>query len=174
MGLSYRVSVKRKGSDRTGGEKSAGALRFLYRTAPGRLVLKAAVRPAASRLGGRILSSRISSLRIKHFIRKSGIDMSEYPERRWRSFNDFFTRSILPERRPIDMEPSHLISPCDARLSAYIIGKDSVIPIKGCNYTVRELLQNERLARQFEGGYCLVFRLSVSDYHRYCYIDNAV
>ena len=28
------------------------------------------------------------------------------------------------------------------------------------------------LANRFCGGYCLIFRLEVDDYHRYCYIDN--
>ena len=34
------------------------------------------------------------------------------------------------------------------------------------------LLQNEELARRYCGGICAIFRLTVSDYHRYCYFDG--
>lgn len=159
---------------RVSGEDSQKALRFLYRTAPGRVLLKVAVRPGISRFGGRILGSRLSAVKIRGFIKKNGIDMAEYEQRKFRSFNDFFTRKILPEKRAVDMEPRHLVSPCDSKLSAYPVDENSVFRIKGCDYTVEKLLENRALAGEFSGGYCLIFRLCVDDYHRYCYIDNAV
>ena len=31
---------------------------------------------------------------------------------------------------------------------------------------------NQSLAQEYDGGTCLDFRLTVDDYHRYCYIDD--
>ena len=39
-------------------------------------------------------------------------------------------------------------------------------------YSLSDLLGNHELAQQYDGGTCLVFRLSVDDYHRYCFIDD--
>ena len=36
------------------------------------------------------------------------------------------------------------------------------------------LLKNKELAAQFHGGICVIIRLTVDDYHRYCYIDEGV
>ena len=154
------------------GEKSGKVLRFLYKTAAGRFMLKFAVRPSFSRIGGKVLSTRISALKIRGFVKKAGIDISEYEPKRYKSFNDFFTRKILPGKRQIDMEPGNLISPCDGKLSAYYIKEDSTFNIKGCDYTVAELLCDDMLAQRYNGGICLIFRLCVDDYHRYCYIDD--
>lgn len=33
-------------------------------------------------------------------------------------------------------------------------------------------MQDEALAKNYMGGTCLIFRLCVSDYHHYCYIDD--
>lgn len=148
------------------------ALRVFYDTRFGRLCLKAAVRPVVSRLGGGYMNSRLSRRRIRRFIRKNRIDMAQYEQRRFRSYNDFFTRRALPGARPVDRAPSHLIAPCDAKLSAYPITDDAAWYIKGAPYTVRDLLGGDPLARRYRGGCCLIFRLAVDDYHRYCYFDS--
>ena len=67
-----------------------------------------------------------------------------------------------------------LFSPCDGKLSAYKIDKDTVLPVKGSHYTISQLLNNNDLAEKYSDGYCLVFRLAVDDYHRYSYIDSGV
>lgn len=120
------------------------------------------------------MSRKISTVFVKPFIRKNGLDMSDYPKKRYRSFNDFFTRTILPERRPIDGDNSHLIAPCDGKLTAAEITPDVTVLVKGNLYTVAQLLKNEPLARQYQGGWLLLFRLSVDDYHRYCYVSDGV
>ena len=46
------------------------------------------------------------------------------------------------------------------------------IPVSGLNdteYTVEQLLRNKSLAERYLGGYALVFRLTVDDYHHFCY-----
>lgn len=45
--------------------------------------------------------SRVSRLLIPSFVRKNQIDLSIYEKKHY-SYNDFFTRKILAEERPID------------------------------------------------------------------------
>lgn len=149
-------------------------LKRLYGTAAGRFALKVLTKPALSGAAGAFLDTSLSKPFIKPFIRKSGIDMTEYIDEKYRSYNAFFTRRIKPEKRPVDMEPSHFISPCDSKLTVYKIGKRSVFRIKDSYYSVSDLLKNNFLAKRFEGGLCMIFRLEVNDYHRYCYIDDGI
>ncbi len=155
-------------------ERVPESLSFLYRTLPGRLCLSVLTQPALSRLAGAYLSSPLSKGLIDGFIRKNGIDMRDYEKRDYESFNDFFTRRIRPGRRPFDADPRALIAPADARLSAYAIDDKSLFFIKGTPYSVGTLLRDRAQARAFRGGLCLIFRLTVGDYHRYCFFDDGV
>ena len=163
---------KRTGEIIVTNQKQNELLKKLYDTAYGRCLLKVLTLPAVSKAAGLYMDSPLSKPLIAPFIRKNGIDTSQYIMRDFRSYNQFFTRRIKPEKRPIDRVPSHLISPCDAKVSVYRINDESVFRIKGSHYRVCDLLRNDFLARRFEGGYCFIFRLEVDDYHRYCYIDS--
>ena len=155
-------------------QKQNKLLKKMYGSAVGRVFLKALTAPAVSRIAGGFMDSPPSKLLIKPFIKRSGIDTSQYIMDGFRSYNDFFTRVVKPEKRPVDFTPEHLISPCDSKLTVYKISKNSIFRIKGSRYRVRDLLQNDFLAQRYCGGYCLIFRLEVDDYHRYCYIDNGI
>ena len=98
--------------------------------------------------------------------------MADYLPEPYHSFNDFFTRHIRPELRPLPQDPACLSAPCDGRLSAYHLEETGVFDIKGSRYDVRALLGGDPRAALFAGGDCLVFRLCVDDYHRYHYIDD--
>lgn len=152
--------------------KDGALLRFLYRTAPGRVALKLLCMPALSRMAGRFLDSPLSRPLIAPFLRKNGIRRADYLPESYRCFNDCFTRRIRPELRPVDMAADALIAPCDGLLSAYRIEAGAVIPAKQSRYAIADLLGSEADARAFEGGVCLVFRLCVENYHRYCYVDG--
>ncbi|MEA4920524.1 MAG: phosphatidylserine decarboxylase [Clostridiaceae bacterium] len=127
-------------------------------------------------LGGTFLESSLSKSMIPRRIKQWGLDMSEYPQKEYKSFNDFFTRKILPQKRTgVDSSPADaLISPCDSRLTVYQISEGLTFDIKGGHYSTISLLKNKPLAQEFAGGLCLVFRLSVDDYHRYCYFDDGI
>ena len=147
-------------------------LKFLYRTAAGRALLKVLSARWLSKLAGAFCDSALSRPLIGPFIRKNGIDLSEYKTAAFSSFNDFFTREIKAELRPICMQKDVLISPCDGLLSAYKIRQGMVFPAKQSAYTLASLLRGPSLAEEFEGGDLLVFRLCVGHYHRYCYVDD--
>lgn len=148
------------------------SLKFLYKNSFGRIILKVITLPFVSSLVGAYMNSGLSKGRIDKFIMTNGINMEDYEKAEFKSFNEFFTRKIKAEKRPFPKEKSVLFSPCDGKLSAYKISKDTVLPVKGSSYTISQLLDNPDLAKEYEGGSCLVFRLAVDDYHRYCYIDD--
>lgn len=147
-------------------------LKFLYHTIPGRMVLKGLTLPAVSRLCGRFLDSGLSKRMIPRFIKKCKIEISDYVEQEYTCFNDFFCRKIRPQLRPIEQKPDALVAPCDGRLSVLTISEDTVFPIKQSVYKVSDLLGGDPVYERFQNGLCLVFRLCVDDYHRYCYFDT--
>lgn len=152
--------------------KESPALRFLYGTAPGRLLLRPLCSPALSRLCGRLLDAPVSRPLIGPFVRKNGIDLADYVPRRYASFNEFFCRRIRPELRPVSGAPEALVCPCDGLLSAYPVTDGLVLPIKQSRYRIDELLGGDPAAAQYRDGLCLVFRLCVDHYHRYCFLDS--
>lgn len=144
------------------------AVRFLYGTVPGRALMKLILACHADRPAVWFLRSPLSRPMVGWYVRRYDIPLEN--RRSFRSFREFFIRRR--QNGPFDAEPSHLISPCDGWLSAYPIGENSSFSIKNSHYRLCDLIQDENLAQEFQGGDCLIFRLCPSDYHRYCYIDN--
>ncbi len=144
-------------------------LERLYGSLPGRMLLRPLVSPALSKAAGLFLDSGLSRFLIRPFIRKNHIDLSVYVKRKYRSFNDFFTREIRPEQRMIDYREDHLVSPADGRVSAFHLDGKGRFCVKHSIYSLASLLRDKRLAARYLGGYALVIRLCVDDYHRYCY-----
>jgi len=166
------IYPKRKGKAMTEIKKESTALKFLYHTALGRILLKILSSRWVSRLCAAFLDSRFSKPLIGHFIRKNHIKTTEYICNNFRCFNDCFSRKIKQGLRPIDQSVKSLISPCDGLLSAYQITDKTVLPVKQSCYTIDSLLKNKKLSSRYQNGICLVLRLCVNHYHRYCYIDN--
>lgn len=152
--------------------KGSPILHFLYKNKLGRIVLKRLVRREVSQKARSFFCSHLSRLAIAPFIWQNKIKMEDYQPGPYHSFNEFFIRQIKPGRRPIDQNPMHLISPCDAKASAYPIDADQIWHVKGTQYSLAALLCDEALAKRYEGGVGVVLRLSPDDYHRYCYIDE--
>lgn len=153
-------------------EKQNNLLKKLYGSVGGRILLKFLTAPALSKAIGRFMDSPLSKPLIKRFITANNIDTTQYEMQGLRTYNEFFTRKIKQGMRDIDMNTKHLISPCDSKLSAYRICDKSIFKIKDSYYKIADLLDNTELAKRYSGGFCLVFRLEVDDYHRYCYVDN--
>jgi phosphatidylserine decarboxylase len=122
----------------------------------------------------RRMHSPRSKPKIKEFIERYGINTDEIarPVESFHSFNEFFIRQLKPAARPIDREPAHLISIADARLIAYPIKADTVVPVKGRSFTLADLLRDAALAKRYDNGLCLIFRLAPVDYHRFAYVDD--
>jgi phosphatidylserine decarboxylase len=144
-------------------------LSFLYTNIFGRMLLKPLIQPQVSKLAGRYLSSAHSKWLISKFIERNEINMDIYEECDYSSFNDFFTRKIKLDCRPVPEDLDVLISPCDCLATVYPIQENTTFSIKNTEYTLRSLLRSPRLAKRFRGGYAYVLRLTVEDYHRYLY-----
>ncbi len=173
-------------------------LKFLYETAFGRLILKGLTAPGLSRAVGHFLDTKLSCIFIRPFVRNNGINLDDYYSDNFTCFNDCFCRRVKEDRRPVDMDSSVLVAPCDGLLSAYEITDGLVVPVKQSRYSIADLLGGgldapeasdaadvsegskvadssdaaRRLAAEFDGGLCLVFRLCVDNYHRYHYFDD--
>lgn len=152
--------------------RDSAFLRFHYNTRPGRFLLRLIASRPVSRLCGAFLNTRASKPLCRRFVRKNHIDLGDYYADDFRCFNDCFSRKIRAGRRPIDPDPAALIAPCDGLLTVYPVTEDTVFPVKQSRYTVTDLLGDDPAAQRFLGGQCLVFRLCVNHYHRYCYVDD--
>ena len=135
-------------------ENDSKTLNFLYHNILGRVFLKILVRPTISKIAGWFMDTRLSTVVIKKFIEKNNIDLDEYEDKKYTSYNDFFTRKIKEECRKIDMNKKSLISPCDSKLTAYEINDDSIFSIKNSYYKVEDLVKDKKLAKKYKGGYC--------------------
>ena len=149
---------------------TSGMVGFFYGTRFGRCLLKIIMKLHLDRIAVRFLWSRCSKPFVGWFVRKNGIPMEKAEIKSFRSFRDFFARQ--KSDLTFDPAPEHLISPCDGWLSAFPIDEQSSFSIKHSHYQIKDFLQDEALAKKYIGGTCLIFRLCVSNYHHYCYIDN--
>ena len=144
-------------------------LNFLYNKKIGRILLKIVINPLFSKIYGSYKKSRLSKKEINKFIEKYNINISKYKEKEYKSFNDFFTRKLkTTTSKFIDKD---FISPAESRLLVYKITEDLEVNIKGTNYRIKDLIKEE-LDNSYKNGNVLVFRLSMENYHRYCFIDN--
>lgn len=153
-------------------KKESLFLRFLYNTVIGRVFLKVVCSPFVSKICGVILSTRLSKLAVKRFARKNNINVDDYYVDEIKSFNDFFSRKVKEDRRPIDKNKKDFISPADGHVSFYPIKDNLVFPVKQSIFCINFLLKNRRLTEQYKDGICIVIRLCVDNYHRYCYLDD--
>ncbi len=98
----------------------------------------------------------------------SELDLSEAKTTRFRSLHDCFTRELKPGARPVDGNPSHLVSPCDGLVGECgTIEHGMALQAKGFLYSLSELLADEQLAQHYEGGQYATLRLTSSMYHRF-------
>lgn len=163
------VYIDRKGQKKQGGTGQDRLLAFIYGHAVTRFLIRPFLSPVVSRIGGAFLNTLISGLAVPGFVKKNGIDLSVYERQTFASYNDFFTRKIKPEERPVNPDANALVSPSDGKVSVYKIQENGHFCIKHTEYTLGQLLQDKKLAARYLDGHIYVIRLTVDDYHRYCY-----
>ena len=100
-------------------------IRFIYGTCAGRILLKFVTKRKVSVFMGRLLDSYISKPLINFYIKKYSIDMSEYVQKDYRSFNEFFIRKRKDDIEGADYSDDILISPCDGMLSIYEVDENA-------------------------------------------------
>lgn len=127
-----------------------------------------------SRVIGILASSNLGALKnfvIKQFIKHYNVDMKEalvQDIKQFKSFNDFFTRELKENARPIADEPETIVHPADGRLSEFgSIEKGLLLQAKGHYYSVSALLGGvEQDSEAFKDGFFATTYLAPSNYHR--------
>lgn len=82
------------------------------------------------------------------------------------SFNEFFTRSLKPDARPIAPDPAAICCPSDGFVQQFgHIDEGQLIQAKGMSYRLVDLLGIDSAA-EFDGGAFLTIYLAPHNYHR--------
>ena len=100
----------------------------------------------------------------------SDLDLSEARQTRFKSLHDCFTRELKEGARPVDPDPTALVSPCDGIVGASgTIADGCLLQAKGFPYTLESLLgvAYPELASEYGGGTYVTLRLTSSMYHRF-------
>jgi phosphatidylserine decarboxylase len=127
---------------------------------------------AMTALAGKFASAQLGGLTtsvIRGFVARYKVNMAEAANpdiAAYASFNDFFTRALKPDARPLAQ--ADLICPVDGAISQFgPIEKDQIFQAKGHSYSTTALVGGDStLAARFEDGYFATLYLSPRDYHR--------
>ncbi len=108
---------------------------------------------------------------IRWFVGKFNVDMSDALYENldvYETFNDFFTRELKQDARPIVSGVNTLASPADGKVSeAGKIEQGQIIQAKDHLYTVKQLLGgDETVAKLFSNGRFATIYLAPHNYHR--------
>jgi phosphatidylserine decarboxylase len=129
---------------------------------------------ALSRAAGWLANSETAFIKntfIKWFVKRYNVDMSLAAQENpleYKHFNDFFTRALKPDARPIDTTGNGIACPADGAISQLgKIANGRIFQAKGQDYSTVELLGgDEQLAAEFNEGEFATVYLSPRDYHR--------
>lgn len=129
---------------------------------------------ALSMLIYRLTRSQIvwfKNLFIRFIVTKYKVDINEAKSAdltEYSSFNEFFTRELRTDVRPIAVGENTVVSPVDGAISQLgDIVSGQLIQAKGRDYSVLELLGGDKnLAKKFKQGQFATIYLSPRDYHR--------
>ena len=139
---------------------------YITQSVPQRLLTAVAGWGASKRWG------RLTSWVIRRFILIYGVNMQEAEPSDYlcyKTFNDFFTRTLRHDARPVEQSADVMVSPV-AGLCGSLgwIRHGLLLQAKGRVYTLRSLLaaKDDCEAGVFAGGRYVTYYLSPKDYHR--------
>ncbi|MBB5366588.1 MULTISPECIES: archaetidylserine decarboxylase [unclassified Janthinobacterium] len=135
---------------------------------PQYLLPKGALTNFAGRVAGAKGGAMTTRL-IRWFVGRYNVNMDEALDpdiTHYSSFNDFFTRALRPDARPL--AKADYVCPVDGRISQFgRIDKDQIFQAKGHQFSTTALVGGDAaLAAQFEHGSFANLYLSPRDYHR--------
>ena len=103
-------------------------------------------------------------------VKQYGVDMREAEPTdplAFPSFNAFFTRALKPGARSAPGDAAAIACPADGRISRLgPIVDGRILQAKGRDYSVAELIGDEKTAESFRDGRFITVYLSPRDYHR--------
>jgi phosphatidylserine decarboxylase len=116
----------------------------------------------------RLESPLLTRLSIALWSLFTDLDLSEANQSSFRSLRDCFTRELKAGARPIDPDPTLIVSPCDGIVGASGTVRDGeVFQAKGFPYRLRDHLIDPELVETCRDGTYVTLRLTSSMYHRF-------
>lgn len=126
-----------------------------------------------SKVAGRLAASRhpyVKRTFIRSFAKAYNVSLDEYERQSlnaYESFNDFFTRELKEDARPIDATGHGIVSPADGIISQLgQIDDHKLLQAKGRYYDVGQLLADSEDGSYFADGSFATVYLAPSNYHR--------
>jgi phosphatidylserine decarboxylase len=139
--------------------------RFIWQTLPTR-----GISWIMGRLGETSLSRRFIPWYARRF--DVALDEAELPLEEYPTLAAFFRRRLKEGSRPIDPKAGSVVSPVDARVTAFgTIQEGDLLQVKGLDYSTADLLGTGLLPASeldhgvFEGGSYIILYLAPGDYH---------
>jgi phosphatidylserine decarboxylase len=136
------------------------------------LLLKLLPKNLTSKLMGKLADLQVPSPLLLSFIRvysrlyEVNLKEIKLPLSGFKSFNEFFTRELVPEARSVDSDPKSITSPVDGKVAEFgPIKNQLLIQTKGIQYSLVDLV-GKKHSITFDDGFFVTLYLSPSDYHR--------
>jgi len=150
-------------------------LKWLYTSGLGKSLFPILTRRGVSVLYGAYQAHQLSKKKVIPFIENFSIDMDEYIDPGFETFNDFFIRQFRVGKRNFTQDSDLMPAPCEARYLGYeTITPDLTFPVKGEYLTAKKILNDHESYKYFEGGPLIVARLCPLDYHRFHFPDDGI
>ncbi|MDR2812226.1 MAG: archaetidylserine decarboxylase [Puniceicoccales bacterium] len=153
-------------------------LKLLYHSSLGRWATRHLIgQKIFSRIFGYLMRHPLSRTKIRPFVERYKIDMLTVEKKieDFRNFDEFFSRKLKKDARPIAVDHRKIAFPCDGR--HLLIENFEKVPsffIKGQRFNLKTLLQNDELFERFREGSAVISRLCPVDYHRFHFPCDAV
>ena len=112
---------------------------------------------------------RCTTFAISRFAKFYHVNLEEMDGeiRDFETFNEFFSRPLKPNARPIDADGDSVVFPVDGKVSQFgDLRTELLLQAKGHYFSTETLLGDEADAKYFENGKFMTVYLSPSDYHR--------
>ncbi|MBT5915429.1 MAG: phosphatidylserine decarboxylase [Opitutae bacterium] len=146
-------------------------LSLIYGTPLGKIPLWVAIKRAwFSKWYGHRMDNPTSKNKIFPFIKKFGLNEDEFLKKpsEYKTFNEFFSRQLTNNARPIDPNEGSVIFPADGRHTGIQnLSKIESIFVKGQQFDLPALFESDELARPYREGSMVISRLCPVDYHRF-------
>jgi phosphatidylserine decarboxylase len=149
-------------------------MRWLYETRFGRVLERGFFsRRLFTNIYGSYNDSALSQHKVSRFVRDFKINMDEFEDQEFRTFNEFFIRRFRPGARRFSEQPGVMPAFAEARYFGFEhVRPDQTFPVKGADLNVDGIVGRADLAKPFVGGSLLIARLCPTDYHRFHFPDD--
>ncbi|AHK63561.1 Phosphatidylserine decarboxylase proenzyme [Chlamydia avium] len=144
---------------------------FLYDSKIGRWISRLLSRsPVFTRIYGWIQKQPWTRSKIVSFVNNHNICTKELkrPLSEFSSFNDFFTRELLPTARPVTPGKNVCVMPSDGFYLVYPnVAEFGEFVVKSKRFSLPKLLGDDALVKKYDTGSMVFSRLALFDYHRF-------